>query len=329
MKQKRYLSALLSAVCLAALLLSLAACGAMSDGAWDAVAPGYASGGASQTNGWDGGWYDKDAGYDYAPESPSASGDLMGSASIPTDAKMIFTADMTLQTTEFESAVQALDRIVSGLGGYFESRTLNQGGSYRRLYCTVRVPAEHFTAFLDQAGQAAHTTYRQEYATNVSEAYYDTEARLTTQRTKLERLQELLAQADNMADILTLESAISETELQIEYLTGSLRRYDSLIGYATITLSLEEVYRLSDDEEPAVTFGQRMASAFSAGLRQTVEDLEDFAVSLARNWVGVLVFLAIAAAAAGLIVRSVRRRKRDRAAAQPAQPIQPTQETKE
>ena len=49
--------------------------------------------------------------------------------------------------------------------------------------------------------------------------YYDNEARLTTQRTKLERLQELLSKAEAMEDIITIESAISETELQIEYLT--------------------------------------------------------------------------------------------------------------
>ena len=52
-----------------------------------------------------------------------------------------------------------------------------------------------------------------------------------------------------MEDIIALESAISETELEIEFLTGSLRKYDSKINFSTITLSLREVYRLSTDEE--------------------------------------------------------------------------------
>ena len=93
---------------------------------------------------------------------------------------------------------------------------------------------------------------RAEYLDDVSEAYYDQESRLTTQRTKLERLQELLRQAQDMEDIITIESAISETELEIEFLTGSLRKYDSQINYSTITLSLREVYRREEREEQGV-----------------------------------------------------------------------------
>ena len=129
--------------------------------------------------------------------------------------------------------------------------------------------------FLDQAGQAAHVTSRDEYAEDVSEAYYDNESRLSTQRTKLERLQLLLSQATVMEDIIALETAISETELEIEHLTGSLRKYDSLVGYSTVTLRLQEVYRLSSDEEPAITFGQRMGSAFTVGLARGINNLEE------------------------------------------------------
>lgn len=63
-------------------------------------------------------------------------------------------------------------------------------------------------------------TGQNEYKDDVSEAYYDTEARLKTQQTKLDRLHALLEQAATMEDIIALETALSETELQIEYLTG-------------------------------------------------------------------------------------------------------------
>ena len=57
-----------------------------------------------------------------------------------------------------------------------------------------------------------------------------------------------------MEDIITIESAISETEYQIESLSGTLRHYDALVDYATIHISLQEVYRLSNVEEPAESF---------------------------------------------------------------------------
>lgn len=221
------------------------------------------------------------------------------------NAKMIYTADVTLQTKEYDTAYDALNALVSELGGYFERRELDQGGSYRSLYCVVRVPAEQFTVFLDRSGTIATMTYRNESSENVSEAYYDLESRLVTQRTKLDRLQELLAKAESMEDIITIESAISETELTIEQLTGNLRHYDSLIGYATINVSLHEVYRLSTEKEAPVTFGARLATAFKRGLTSGVSNLEDVMIFVARNWLTLLFWGAIIAG--GIVL--LRRRK--------------------
>lgn len=208
------------------------------------------------------------------------------------------------------------------LGGYFENQSRELGGSFRSLSATVRVPSDSFQAFLDQAGAAAHVTRQEKNADNISEAYYDTESRLTTQRTKLERLQTLLAQAESMEDIIALESAISDTELWIEQLTGSLRKYDSLVDYATVTLYLQEVYRLSTDQETPQTFGQRLGAAFAAGWERGVEGLEDFTVGLARNWMAVVILAAAIAAAAGCL----RRRSAARRGKTPPPPQEPPQE---
>lgn len=85
---------------------------------------------------------------------------------------------------------------------------------------------------------------------DISEAYYDTSGRLETQTIKLARLQALLAKADKMEDIITLESAISETEQAIDDLSGTLQHYDARVDYASVSISLREVKQLSDVEEP-------------------------------------------------------------------------------
>ncbi len=244
--------------------------------------------------------------------SPEESG-----GGLPAGVKIIYTADVDLETKEFDQASQALEEAVKELGGWFESRSLYQGGSYRRLSCTIRVPAEQFEPLLERAGEAAHMVSRDAYSEDVSEAYYDSEARLTTQRTKLERLQTLLAQAATMEDIIALESALSETELQIEYLTGSLRRYDSLVGYSTVNLQLREVYRLSTDEETPMTFGERLGSAFSTGLQRGRDNLEELVIGLAANW---MTLLLLAAVIAGGVLGLRRLGRRRRKAVPPPQP---------
>ena len=294
--KKKFLSVLL-----ALLLLSLTACGGGPSLSGGDTGPSSSDSVSSsnQENGWGGGEF-----YDDAAAEVAASEDAGGGSILPANTKLIYSADIAMETTEFDAAEQSISRIVENLDGWFESRSIYQGGGSRSLRCTVRVPAKSFQSFLEQAGQAAHVTSRDEYTEDVSEAYYDQESRLVTQRTKLDRLHALLAQA---------------TEMEIEQLTGSLRKYDSLVGYSTITLRLEEVYKLSTDEEVAVTFGQRLGRAFALGLRRGVSGLEEFSIAAAQNWFNLLILAAIAAAA----VLFLRRRRKRVSAPRPPKPPQP------
>ena len=311
-RMKRRRLALLAAV----LLLLLSACGGQSK---DSLISTDAAPSAPQTPmGAEGGWEEK-------AEMDGADAPLEGGSGLPANAKVILTGELELETKEFDSAVQAVDALVEELGGWYESRSVNQGGSYRSINAVVRVPSGNFRALLERAGEAAHRTFVNEHQQDVSEAYYDSEARLTTQRTKLERLQTLLAQAESMEDIIALESAISDTELQIEYLTGSLRKYDSLVDYSTVNLSLREVYRLSTDQDVPLTFGQRLGNAFQTGLQRGVDGLEGLAVGAAQNWVGLLALAAVIAGAVPLARRHRRKRAARRAPPPPAQPEEPSE----
>ena len=223
------------------------------------------------------------------------------------DAKMIRTANLEMETTAFDEAVESLNRLTKEMGGYYEDSSLRTGGSgYRWANYTVRVPAEKYDEFLSRAGALCNLTWRSESAENVTEAYYDTAGRLKTQQIKLERLQELLSRAEAMEDIITIESAISETEYQIESLSGTLRHYDALVDFATVSVNHQEVYKLSSVEEAPDSFGARMGSAFTSGWAAFTDGLENLAVGLAYGWTWLLVLAVIIVVAVSVL----RRRKR-------------------
>ena len=286
---------------LAAVLLLLTACGA--GGSDSSAANGGGAVGSVEEGSWDldmsgdnidSSTMSRPGVFDtVAPEAPQ---EPAGTQAAGERRKVIYTASIRMETTDFETAFQALGHIVEACSGYFESRSVINHDASRSGQYTVRVPAEQFETFCAQVGQVCHVTELNTGEENVSEAYYDIEARLTTQRTKLARLQELLSKADSMADIITIESAISDTELQIEYLTGSLRHYDALIDYATITLTLWEVYRLSSVPETPPSFGGRMAEALRSGLDGAIALAEGTAVALAHIWVLLIVLLPVVAA---------------------------------
>ena len=223
------------------------------------------------------------------------------------DQKIIYTGTLNLETTEFDAAAKALTELAESLGGYLESSTVGSGGrGYRWADYTVRVPSAQFQGFLDQAGGLAHVTWQNTEQQNITETYYDTDGRLKTQQIKLERLQKLLAQAENMEDIITIESAISETEWDIENLSGTLRHYDALVDFATVTVSLQEVYKLSNVEEVPDSFGSRLGKAFTGGWANFTDAIENFAVALAYGWMWVLLLAVVAV----VLVRILRKRRR-------------------
>jgi len=235
-----------------------------------------------------------------APEAEKGQSDLLPQ-------KLIRTAWLELETTEFEEAVQGLTALTERMGGYFENSSVaNRGNGSRWGNYTIRVPAERYDAFLNEAGQLCHETWRETTQEDVSEVYYDTAGRLKTQQIKLERLQALLAQATAMEDIITIESAISETEWNIDNLSGTLRRYDAKVDYATVNVNLSEVYKLSNVEEVPDTFAQRLGAAFGRGIRNFTNSMENLAVSFAYNWVWILIWIVVIVVAVKVVRRKVR-----------------------
>ena len=307
---KKALSILLSVM----LLFSLAACGAKSDSmAMNGASADKNTSSAAPSMPMPA----PEIGFDYAaPEetvydsvSSSGSTGTTASSTLPENVKMIYRGYLYLESTGFDAAVSGLEQLVAEMGGYFESSELNNYSPYRNAYYVVRVPSAQYQPFCGRVGQLAQVNSQRHTTENVSEAYYDTESRLVTQRTKLERLQELLAKADVMEDIITLESAIAETELQIERLTGTLRKYDALVDYATVEINLEEVYELTEQEQPVIGFGAKLVEAFKTGTNNFVDDLERFALRFARNWISRTISLVFWIVVIVVAVRLLRKKK--------------------
>ena len=235
-------------------------------------------------------------GRDYAsPDLSPLFADLTGFP--PT---LIQAGDHEILYSDAEMLCHALER--AGVPCRFE---VSEGMWHVFQMFPLRKAAAEYEHFCEQVGSLCHVTYMSSSAENITEEYYDTDSRLKTAQIKLERLQELLSKADNMADIITIESAISDTEYEIESLSGTLRHYDALVDYATVSLTLSETYKLDENEGAPLTFGARIARAFTNGLRDTGVFLEDLAIGIANN----LVFLAVLAALAVVVVRAVRKKK--------------------
>lgn len=291
---------------LALLLVFCSSCGAASSGNTAATEDTAASSGAAM----DYGSGEAEMGMEFyepsAPqESQSASAGEDDSVYQNSGAKLIRRAEMSIQTTRFDQAAQALQDLVEECGGYFEQSSV-YGGSYRDANArrsgeyVVRIPAEKYNEFLSASGDLGYVTQLTESSEDVGEQYYDTESRLRTQRTKQERLLELLEKAEAMEDIISLENALSEVEYQIEQYTSTLNRYDALVGFSTFNIYLSEVSKVTEEVGETASLGARMAAGFQSSVEGLANGSRELLVWISYNFI-VLAVLAAAVAAGGIV----------------------------
>ena len=178
-------------------------------------------------------------------------------------------------------------------------------GETRYAHFTLRVPAEKLQEFICEANTVCAATAYSEYMQDVSADYYDVQTRLETQRAKLARLNELLSQATDMSDLIEIESAISDTQYQIDRYMGQLNHFDSKVNYSYVYVSLQELSDADAVELPDVTLGERIANA----VKESVQGLCEFAEATAVFAVAALPWCAVLAVIV-IVIKMVRRAKK-------------------
>lgn len=235
------------------------------------------------------------------------------------DVKLIRRANLTVQTTQFDQAVAALEALVEQLGGYYENADLRSGNYYnqnsnRSGNYTIRVPAGKYDEFMSQVDGIGYLVRKNESSEDVGEAYYDIEARLKTQRTKQARLLDLLEQAKSMEDIISLENALTDVEYLIEQYTSSLNRYDGLVSFATINLSLDEMTKIVEEPGEKASLFTRMKAGVISSVDGLISGFQDLLIWVSYNLIGLVVLAAVVTAGTVVVRRSLKTRKSKKAA---------------
>ena len=214
-----------------------------------------------------------------------------------TSPKIIYTANLTLESKDYDTARAALDAALNDAGGYLESSSeYSDAGDSRSVSLTYRVPQQNYENFLAAVAEAGNVTYKNQQADDVTAQYMDVETRLENLKNQRTRLQQLQQQADNLSDLLEIESSLTDVQSQIESWQSQMDWYNDQVEECTVYVSLSEVSTYSP---PSEGFGSRFVSALSAGWQNFVGGLQQVIVTLAGAWPVVVI---AAAACAGFVV---------------------------
>ena len=238
--------------------------------------------------------------YDYSAK-PSPS-DL-------TNLKLTYTADINIETLEFDKSLTAILDAVNASGGFVSYR--NEGGGYTSVYgnysrkwinLECRIPAGSYQAFMDGSADFGTVTSLLSSMEDITAQYLDTESRLNSLYAQRDRLTEMMKSATLVSDLIQIEAQLSEVIYQIENYTARKNTYDNLVAYSTVNISLSEVSVVTHQAE---TFWDRLIGAISDSFREFVAFLENVLFAL----IYLLPFAIVIALIAIPVIRLIRKKR--------------------
>lgn len=221
--------------------------------------------------------------------------------------KLIQSAEASLIVEDFDAVPERIESLVRQHQGFIaNSRIGGRRGARRTGYWQVRVPAERFEPFLAATSGIGEVVSIHRKSQDVTEEYFDVEARIRNKRVQEEGLLKILEERPGkLEDVLAVERELSRVREEMERMQGRLRLLANLTSLATVNIEVEEVKGFVPAESP--TFARRISRNFEMSLdslRQTGEYLV-IALVVFLPW---LLIVAILYFPVFLIIRQMIRR---------------------
>ena len=296
---KKFIAVILSLI----MVLSLCACGASAKTeAAPAEAPAMMAYSDSAANGTyaAGGFAMTEEAYEMpAPEAKEKGAEADAPDVDPE--KIIYSADATVETTEFDETIKALTKLIQDCGGWIESSSMEGANYYntargnvsnRSAYYTLRIPSDKFQSMMGSLSTLGNVPYTYTYTENVTAQYYDVQARLKAYQAQEERLLKMMDIAETVEDIVTIEDKLADVRYMIDSLQTSLNGWDRRVSFSTLHLNISEVQVYTPQSVTKLSYGEELWRAFTGALRNAGQFFKDLLVFLVSA-LPTLVILAV------------------------------------
>lgn len=231
---------------------------------------------------------------------------------------IVYRVDLEVRTEDVTAAAARAQQLAVGAGGFVadEQTTVDPRDESRTTSLLVlRVPADQHERVVDELQRQGDVLSRDRSAEDVTEELVDLRSRIESARTSLDRVRRLFGLAEDVSEILRLESELARRQADLESL---LQRREQLSGLAALaTVSVTFTPPPSQPPEPAA---DEKDLGFLAGLRGGWEAFVE-ATLVVTTVVGALLPFTVAALLVGvpaLFVWRERQRRRAHVVATPS-----------
>lgn len=242
----------------------------------------------------------------------SSGGDAEGfatdaSAEADVDRSVITTGWIQLTVDDPVASAAEAVRLTEAADGRVDSRTESPGTDTQpaRASLTLRIPADELDGVVAALRELGRVDQVSMNASDVTLQREDLEGRIEALTASVDRLQQLLASAANITDLIAIESELTTRQAELDGLVQQRDLLVDQVDYSTVTLELvtEGVAPTAgpDDFWSGLAAGWAALVAFgSAAL---------VAIGVALPWIGLMVLLAAIVVAIVLAATAPGRRR--------------------
>jgi hypothetical protein len=202
-----------------------------------------------------------------------APGSGAASTASGVDRKIIYTANVELAVESFSGMPDRVIALVKQYDAYVAGSSLSGStGENRRGTWTIRVPVARFDEFVNASKGLGELVNVSTGSRDVSEEYYDVDARIRNKTKEEERLLKLLEERPGkLEDVIAIERELSRVREELERMQGRMRVLADLTSLTTVELSIVEIRDYEPPQAPTLatrirrTFGESLATLQTAG----------------------------------------------------------------
>lgn len=271
-------------------VLALAACGSPAgERSEDAAAPGG------------GDTVEQEAADADLSQLDDAGSDVAGQRDAEPDRQVITTAHAAVEVDNTLDAVAELLDRTTGYGGYVEDRqqSTDDDGNPTYAALTLRIPAENLPELLEELAELGDVSQLSETARDVTGVVRDLDARIEALETSVDRLLEIMSEADSAEELLQVETTLSERQADLESLQAERNALGDQVEMSTLQVQLST--------EPIT---EVQADGFLGGLQSGWNGLVSFVNLLLVATGAILPWLLVLAVPVVVVLLAFRRRKR-------------------
>ena len=219
---------------------------------------------------------------------------------------LIIEMGISIESDDIAASVGAIRSFATTAGGVITSsniglRTDDQESGWATI--VVRVPPERLDSFLvnlDDPERVGILTSSNTWTQDVTEQLVELDVRIENQRESVARIRELLAEAKDLSDVVTLEYELSRRQTDLEVQLARQASLEGRVALSTVTIDL-----YSPGEAPMPESERTIISGFTDGWNSFVGTASSLGwfVAAASPYLGAIIIMF-------LVIGTIKRRSR-------------------